>query len=99
MRIKIMQTPREGTVDGMDLRRFQIGMQYEVGTLLGGLLLAEGWAAPVPSDEPAVALPMRELDAEAAGCNPPNLIREIYPPYYDGRSAFAAERRRKPRRE
>jgi hypothetical protein len=104
MRIKILRTPPIETVDGMDLKRFMAGHQYDVGNQLGSLFLAEGWAEPVPDEEPALVIPFSEaaqfLD-RIAGRNPspPNLVRETYPPYSD-RIALAAdlERRRRPRR-
>jgi hypothetical protein len=96
MRIKIIRTPAQRHVDGIDLQRFQPGVQYEVGNTIGALFLAEGWAEPVASDEPAVLIPLSEFDADRPG--PPNLIREMYPPYYDGPFAFATDRRLQRRR-
>lgn len=95
-----MQTPPDDTIDGIDLRQFTRGQVYQVGNLVGALLLAEGWAEPVPDDAPVVMpfdesdpfvnLPYRDADA------PPNLTREHYPPYLDDRPelAFDFERRR-----
>jgi hypothetical protein len=101
MRIKIIRKPAEGTVDGIDLQRFAPGFQYEVGSIVGGLLLAEGWAALVTSDEPAMLIPMVELHPDGVPENPPNLVREIYPPYFDGprpRLAHATDRPRTSRK-
>jgi hypothetical protein len=95
MRIKVIRPPTERSVDGIDLRRFQPGSHYEVGNAIGTLMLAEGWAEPVGSDEPRVLIP---IDADTSADLPPNLIREIFPPYYHGPPALAADRRRKPRR-
>jgi hypothetical protein len=95
MRIKVIRAPTEQSVDGIDLGRFHPGSQYEVGNAVGTLMLAEGWAEPVGSDDPSVLTP---LDADASAELPPNLIREIFPPYYDGPPALAADRRRTPRR-
>jgi hypothetical protein len=65
--------------------------QYELGNSLGAMFLAEGWAEPVPfDDEPAVVIPVNQRRADRA---PQNLIREIYPPYYDAPPALAADRR------
>src|SRR5213078_2346073 len=74
VRIRIVQKPTEGCVDGIDLVSFEINAEYEVGSLIGSLLLAEGWAQPVdPAPPPsAVAWP---LDIEYT-TRPPNLIRE-----------------------
>ena len=101
MRIKIVQRPSSTSIDGIRLDRFEAGHQYEVGTLLGSLMLAEGWAEPVDDDPPASherlsdAITAAETRTEK---KPPNFIREIYPPYLD-RLGIAAdfERRKKPR--
>ena len=99
MRIRVLQIPAVEAVDGIDLRRFYPGQQYEVGNTLGALLLAEGWAEPVASDEAALLIPVSELGAgpRPAG-SPANLVREIFPPYYDAPAALAMDRRRRPRR-
>lgn len=56
MRIRIVQRPSPTSIDGLRLDRFQVGSQYGVGTALGMLFLAEGWAQPVVSETPAPAL-------------------------------------------
>ena len=69
-------------VDGIDLRRFSIGLTYELGNNLGALFLAEGWAEPVADDAPALIVPFSEndpfmtrvVDPQA----PTNLRRETY---------------------
>ena len=38
-----------------------------------------------------------DADANAAPPAPPNLVREIYPPYYDGPAASGIDRRRRDR--
>lgn len=96
MRIKILRKPSVASIDGVRLDRFQPGQQYDVGNTLAGLLLAEGWAEPITSDEPAVVIPFNEFDA-GASIGPANLTREIFPPYYDAPPALAAERRRRRR--
>ena len=79
MRLRIVRTPTESRIDGIRLDRFHVGTQYEVGTALGGVFLAEGWAVPVPDDAP-------EPEARAVEYhppdNPPNLIRESDPPWF-----------------
>jgi hypothetical protein len=92
MRIRIVQKPTQACIDGVQLDRFQVGAQYELGTALGAVFLTEGWAEFVLTPEPAMAIPLREFD----GTNPPNLVRERLPPYYDG-PPIVAERRRHPR--
>jgi hypothetical protein len=51
----------EGRADGFDLRRFQVGQVYDVGTVLANLLLAEGWAVPIDVPEPALVIPLSKL--------------------------------------
>lgn len=98
VRIKIIQRPTITCIDGMQLDRYVPGVEYEVGSTLGAYLLAEGWAEPVSLDPPVVLAPPSEfrLD-EHEFDHPPNLERDIYPPYYDG-PPIAADRRRTRRR-
>jgi len=98
MRIKMLQIPGVEAVDGIDLQRFLRGQQYDVGHVLGALLLAEGWAEPIASDEPALPMPASEFPPDGPRLDPPpNLVREIVPPYYDGPSALGTDRRRRRR--
>ena len=46
MRVVITQR-LHGSIDGMQLDRFQPGLVYDVGPVLGAVLLAEQWAEPV----------------------------------------------------
>ena len=96
MRIRIIQKPPVAHVDGIRLDYFVAGHEYDLGPSLCSLLLAEGWAEPVGFDEPPATPPGNERPAEAT-VMPANLVREIFPPYYEGPSAFAADRRRKRR--
>jgi len=66
MRIRILRAPRVAAVDGIDLRRFLRGRQYDVGTLVAALFLSEGWAVPVPDDEPAAMICDADTDALGA---------------------------------
>jgi hypothetical protein len=91
----MLQKPSVASIDGVRVDYFEAGIQYEVGNTIAGVLLAEGWAEPVGSDDPAVVIPLSEFDADAAA--PPNLHREIFPPYYDGPPALALDRRRRSR--
>jgi hypothetical protein len=95
MRLRILQTPSVAVIDGIRLDGFRPGYQYELGSLLAGVFLAEGWAEPV--DEPNPALATFDVLAAETPSNPANLIREFFPPYYDTRPALAADRRRRPR--
>jgi len=85
-------------IDGVRLDLFEVGFQYEVGNLIGAVLLAENWAEPVPSEDPALGTPLDEFAFDADANHPPNLIRETYPPYYDGPPAVALDRRRRSRK-
>ena len=95
LRIRVLQTPPLSDVDGIRLERFRPGRQYVLGNSLGALFLAEGWAEPVEDNEPTPAVPpTKYLDEQHADeLRLPNLIRDIYPPYYSA-LAQAADRRR-----
>ena len=100
MRIKLLQRPPVNSIDGLDLGRFERGHEYEVGSALGSLLLAEGWAEPVAPDRPGQPAAFSEsnpFDRRSTGDadTPFNLIREHYPPYADeaGQMADDFERR------
>jgi hypothetical protein len=101
LRIQIVQTPTELSIDGVRLDRFEPGNQYEVGNSLGALMLAEGWAVPVADDAPALVVPFSETDPFAPEYRdadaPTNLVREHYPPYLDNRPELAFDFRRRPR--
>jgi len=96
MRIRILQRPAVPSIDGIRLDHFKPGILYEVGHTLGSYLMAEGWAEPVTSEDPAMLIPMSEFEADLSP-NPPNLVREIFPPYYDAPTSLAADRRRQRR--
>src|SRR5438552_12234129 len=91
MRIKIIRTPTLSEVDGIRLDLFEPDGQYEVGNVLGALFLSEGWAIPVDSTEPAKVTPLSELAAERDAPDPRNLIREVWPHYFEG-PVLAADR-------
>jgi two-component system, chemotaxis family, chemotaxis protein CheY len=57
VRVRITRTLR-GDVDGIDLTKFLEGLTYDVGTTLGNYLLAQEWAEPVGTEEPAAILPL-----------------------------------------
>jgi len=99
LRIRVLQTPPLSDVDGIRLDRYRPGRQYVLGNSLGALFLAEGWGEPVEDDEPTPIVPPTKYldDRHADELRLPNLIRDIYPPYYKGTLAQAADRRR-PRR-
>ena len=100
MRIRVLHRPALAAVDGIELKHFLPGLAYDVGTSLGTLMLAEGWAAPAENDSPE-ATPVsgdpftsRVRDSSS----PPNLIRETHPPAADEITMAADfERRKRPR--
>jgi hypothetical protein len=94
IRVQIVRAPNIASIDGVQLDGFETGVVYDVGTSIAAVLLAEGWAVPVPIDAPVPPTPFSEADP----CStqpyrdpdaPPNLTREHYPPYLD--RARAAE--------
>jgi len=71
LRIRLIQKPRHGCIDGVDVDRFEIGMTYEVGNVIAAVFLSERWAVPVASDEPAVVIPLSELPPRQLNTHPP----------------------------
>ena len=51
MRVRITRR-LNGSIDGIQLRHFDPGVIYEVGTVVASYLLANGDAVPVPDDTP-----------------------------------------------
>ena len=110
MRIRIIQTPPISSIDGIRLDCFQLGMEYEMGNTVGALFLAEGWAELVPLNAETPIEPFTANDPYDQRVlypdNPPNLVRDVYPPYVDQQNRRASgharaadsNRRRKPRR-
>lgn len=56
VRVRITTTLR-GSVDGIDLSKFLEGLTYDVGTMLGNYLLAQGWAVPTLTEDPTAIIP------------------------------------------
>jgi len=54
-----------GTIDGIDLEKFQVGNLYDVGTWLGNYLLASGYAMPVDDDKPAPIPPPEDIRSKS----------------------------------
>jgi hypothetical protein len=95
MRIRILQRPPLPSIDGIRLDHFEPGRVYEVGSSVGGVLLAEQWAEPAPPVEgrPVGRVSKRkppDPPPPADQANPPNLIREIHPPSLEGTPFKAA---------
>jgi len=88
MWIRIVRKPAITNLDGIGLEHFEVGAKYEVGNAVGALLLAEGWAEPLPLSPPAAVLPFIETPLparkpRAGSTGPPNLVRDTNPPYFD----------------
>jgi hypothetical protein len=60
VRLKITHQPI-GVVDGISLDHFQRDFVYDVGSQIGGLLLAERWAEPVDDSYPAPVTPSTDV--------------------------------------
>jgi hypothetical protein len=58
LRIRLVQKPRKGCIDGVDVDRFEVGVIYEAGSAVAALFLSEKWAVPVVSDESPVLIPL-----------------------------------------
>jgi hypothetical protein len=102
VRIRIIQKPPVAGIDGIRLDCFQAGREYEVGNSVGALLLAEGWAEPVPLDAPRPYLPFSENDPFDSRVlyrdQPPNLTKEKKGPYLERDAAADSPWRRRTRR-
>ena len=48
MRVLITQLPQNGEFEEFDLRRFRVGVMYDVTSQLGMLLVLAGYAESVP---------------------------------------------------
>jgi hypothetical protein len=101
MRIRIVQKPPVDELDGINLRYFQVGSEYELGNTLSSVLLAEGWAEPVPLDAPAPPVPFGADDPFSMPVldrsQPPNLVKEHHAQLRDRTVAADVRRRRKGR--
>jgi len=91
VRIRIIQAPTRESIDGIRLDRFLWGFQYDVSAVLGSYLMAEGWAELTTGAEPALVTPLSEFEPDSHS-GPPNLSREIFPPYFDGLQSVAMDR-------
>ena len=85
MRIEVVQRPPISSIDGIRLDCFEPGKQYEVGNSIGAVLLAEGWAIPMPLDSPADDVLFDDNNPSDPrplySDDPSNLKRESDPPY------------------
>ena len=82
VRIRIVQRPPIPDVDGIRLDCFDVGAEYEVGNTTGALLLAEGWAEPLPLDAPSSPQPFANeepVDPTAVLRRRRDLVRQLHP--------------------
>ncbi|HKT80348.1 MAG TPA: hypothetical protein VJP86_09010 [Vicinamibacterales bacterium] len=94
----MIHTPPIREVDGLSIHDLVIGHEYEVGNNLAALLLAEGWAEPIPLEAPRQFTPFSHddpFDSRKLYPDPPNLRREFSPPSLDRGVAADLKRRRK----
>ena len=91
--------PSVPSIDGIRLDLFKPGLQYDVGTTLATLFLAEGWGEPVVNEKPALAVPLDEILPAAPRSTPASLHRDTYPPPEDFAVAANFRRRIRRRRE
>jgi hypothetical protein len=82
---------------------YEPGHTYDVGNVLGEVMLAEGWAQPVADDSQGELVSLLETDPQPPaakalaqnGAPPSHLIREISPPAFDHLSIAADRGRRR----
>jgi|SRR5215471_11194375 len=108
MRIRIIRSLPVRGIDGVRLKGFVVGQQYEVGNSLGAMLVRRHWAEPIDDLGPALVIPFTEMknfrkeaDARNKAADPRNLIRERTLPYFFDWSAVATaqpHRQRRPRK-
>ena len=65
-----MKRTLSGYIDGIQVGDLRRGCVYEVGTVLGCYLLAEGWAVPV-NEEPSIGMLRTPIQFEIPKALPP----------------------------
>jgi hypothetical protein len=60
VRLRITRQP-SGSVDGIRLDDFIVGFVYDIGTILGSYLLAQGLAEPADDDATGLVPPLCEI--------------------------------------
>ena len=86
MRIRIVQEPSIHDLDGVDLTHFQVGTEYDVGISVASVLLAEGWAEPLPLDAPSPPAPFGPDDPFSISVirnKSPTLVKDHSAPFLD----------------
>lgn len=102
LRIRILQAPTGDDVDGVDLSHFQVGCEYDMSHPFAEMMVAEGWAEPLPVDAPQLPtafgpddpFTMPVLDRST----PPKLVKEQLPTYLPRDKAADMSRRRRKQR-
>ena len=97
MRLRITQR-LHGSIDGMQLDRFQPGLVYDVGPVLGALMLAEQWAEPVDEKSRAPVTPVSNIRQFAAASPFPWRRRHHKHERAMAADRGASHRRKKPRK-
>jgi hypothetical protein len=86
-------------VDGVDLTQFHVGREYDLGSTLASVFLAEGWAEPIALDAPAPPVPFGPEDPFTMRVisrrEPPALVRDEFQPSAKVHSAADSHRRRR----
>jgi hypothetical protein len=99
VRLRITQR-LHGSIDGMQLDRFQSGLVYDVGSILGAVLLAEQWAEPVDDDYTSTVTPVTNVGQFAENGGRSHSKRRRHATRGDhGIAADRAARRRSKREE
>lgn len=99
MRIKVVQSPSLGYMDGIDLSRFVPGSEYDMGSRLAAQFLAEGWGEAVPDERPAEAsLPPGARRFAAGGTSPRSVVGDASTPSADRAASAVNDLARRLRR-
>ena len=87
MRLRITRA-LSGSVDGIQLRQFEVGRTYDVGTSLGSYLLCEEFAEPVADESPALVVPFNEAALLTADDRPSRPRRRLsFPDFWSALSS------------
>jgi len=101
MRIRIVHQPALPDLDGVGLTQSHVGRAYDLGISLASVLLAEGWAEPIPLDAPPPPVPFGPEDPFTMRIvgrrEPPALVRDEFPPSAKRNSAADTHGRRRPK--
>ena len=97
VRLRITRQPA-GCIDGIRLEDFIVGSVYDVGTMLGCYLLAEGVAEPVPDDSPALVAPLGRTRFKVITSRMQGRVIRMRVPYWAEPVSEAADRPPRKRR-